>query len=75
MKNYKVLTNSKFGNDAYVKITGDCNFEKVPDLIYKLWYDSKGISIHHLDECVNSTNEDWHRLYDLLKNEFEKLQH
>ena len=72
MTNFSCKVKAEFGNDAYVAITEDREHKNVPASIWKLWYSPVGLSIHHLDE-IDAVNEEWHKLYDLLKVEFDKL--
>lgn len=71
ISSYRNKVLMEYSNTAYVRITGDSNFEYVPKEIFELWYSQEADSIYKLQG--NYDERRWKELYKKFQNEFNKL--
>lgn len=58
---YKDKVLSEFSNSAYLRLTGEPNFDHVPGAIYDLWSNVQSLSINE------ASDSEWKTLYEKLK--------
>lgn len=60
---YKDKVLSEFSNSAYLRLTGESNFDHVPGTIYDLWSNVQSLSINE------ASDSEWKVLYEKLKKD------
>lgn len=65
---YKDKVLSEFSNSAYLRLTGESNFDHASGTICDLWSNVQSLSINE------ASDSEWKTLYEKLKKEFDKLK-